>query len=336
MPLIHRGFALIAALLLTVSVARAQGTPEAQPGPIPEKILQSVVKVTSKVPADARTAATLGTEREGSGVVIDDEGLVLTIGYLILESSEATIETADGKSVPAKFIAYDHATGFGLLRATAPLGVDSIPLGSSADLRERTQVLVASYGGARSAIGAYVVGRRDFTGSWEYLLEQAIFTAPPHLAFGGAALISTRGRLVGIGSLIVQNAMTEPTTLPGNMFIPIDKLKPILAELLEKGRSMRDIKPWLGLYPEEVRGRVFIIRVPPEGPAFKAGIRPGDLVLAVDGTPVRSVHEYYRRMWALGGPGTEIPLTVLKGDVPENLRIKSIDRYQYLKMWISY
>lgn len=248
---------LVVVASLAVAAAMAVGVARAEVSRMKD-VLSAVVKVTTEVPAEARTAAFLGTRREGSGVVIDGDGLVLTIGYLILESSSAEIH-AGGKTVAARYVAYDHATGFGLLRATRPLGVKALEFGHSGALAERDQVLVVSYGGRASALGAYVVSRRDFAGSWEYLLDNAIFTAPPHPQFGGAALIDDGGRLVGIGSLIVPNA-APGANVPGNMFVPIDRLKPILADLLTKGRSAATALPWLGLYPEEVRGRLFVSR----------------------------------------------------------------------------
>lgn len=298
---------------------------------ITEDLLTAVVKLSAEVPAEARTARFLGTSREGSGVVIDGDGLVLTIGYLILESSSVTIGLADGKSVPARFVAYDHATGLGLVRATAPLGVKALELGDSDALAERQQVLAASHGGVSQAIGAYVVSRRDFAAAWEYMLDKAIFTAPPHPQFGGAALIDGGGKLVGIGSLIVPNAASEQTALPGNMFVPVNALKPVLGDLLASGRSATGARPWLGLYSEEIRGRLFVTRVPPGGPAHAAGLIPGDLVLTIGGKPVLGLKDYYRKLWSLGPPGIQVPLTVLRGVTPTRFDVKSIDRHDWFR-----
>lgn len=301
-----------------------------------ERILSAIVKVSAEVPAEARTADSLGTEREGSGVVIDDNGLVLTIGYLILESMGVQISTVDGRAFPAEVVAYDHDTGFGLVRTTRPPSVEPLPLGDSEPLEERDRVLVASYGGQRMALGAFVVSRRDFAGSWEYLLERAIFTSPPHLAFGGAALIDQEGSLVGIGSLIVPNAAGDDRSLPGNMFVPIDALKPILADLLEDGRRSGGSRPWLGLYAQEHQGRVFAVRVPRSGPAHAAGVQPGDIVLGVGGKPVSGLADYYRTMWSLGEAGVSVPLQILRDNSPDEVTVKSIDRQSWLRSRMSY
>ena len=325
-----RAAALAFSTLALSTVAQAQDSSL-------KDLLAAVVKISAEVPAEARTARGLGTRREGNGVVIDSDGLVLTIGYLILESESARIGLADGKSVPARVVAYDHETGFGLLRAETALGVKPLDLGDSERLTEKKMVLVAGHGGKSSAIGAFVVSRRDFAGYWEYLLENAIFTSPPHPNFGGAALIDENGTLVGIGSLIVPNAAAAgEVSVPGNLFVPINALKPILGDLLAKGRAARTPRPWLGLYSEEVHGRVFVTRVPPGGPAHAAGLRPGDLILAIAGKPVNALAGYYRKLWSLGRAGVAVPLTVLHGDTTNEMIVHSIDRYDWFIRKPSY
>jgi len=296
--------------------------------------LEAIVGVHATIPADARTAEVLGTEREGSGVVIDEAGLVLTIGYLIMESNEAAIELPAGGKVPAEVVAYDYDSGFGLLRPLSPIDVAPIQFGSSDELEERSQVLVASSGD--SATPAYVVSRRDFAGYWEYLLPNAIFTAPPHTGFGGAALIGPDGRLLGIGSLIVGDAAAVDHPLPGNMFVPIDALKPILEDLIANGRAATPPRPWLGLYTEEVRGRLFVNRVAPDGPAATAGLAINDVIVAVEGATVRGQADFYRKIWALGESGVSVPLTVMTDDGLAEITVTSGDRYDYLKLNPTY
>ncbi|NJO38491.1 MAG: serine protease [Rhizobiales bacterium] len=205
----------------------------------------------------------------GSGAVIGDDGLILTVGYIILEAVEVSIRGADGKSVPASIVAYDHETGFGLIRASTPLNVKPLSLGNAGDVALMEPLLVASKVGGLEAKGVYMVDRRPFAGYWEYLLEDAMFTAPPHAQFGGAALINRQGQLVGIGSLILNDANPHRRPGPANMFIPVDLLKPILEDLLANGRRKEPAHPWLGLYLEEYRGRIFVTRVAPDGPARK-------------------------------------------------------------------
>lgn len=301
-----------------------------------ESILDAVVKVTASVPAEARTADTLGRVREGSGAVIDDNGLVLTIGYLILEANDVALTLNDEREVRARVVAYDHATGFGLVRAIGKLGVTPLALGNSAGMTRGKPALAASFGGARAALGVHVVARRPFAGSWEYLLEDAIFTVPPHPFFGGAALIDETGTLVAIGSLIVPDAAEPSVRSPGNMFVPVDRLKPILGDLLALGRSSAPAHPWLGLNAEEVLGRVFVTRVPPSGPAASAGIKEGDILLTVGGQSVDGLADYYRKLWSLGPAGVDVPLTLLRGSSPHAVSIKSIDRADWLRTGMGY
>lgn len=322
-------FRLALVLLLAFSWPAA-----AQPA---DDILATVVKVEVKVPPNARSASTLGTERKGHGVVIGKDGLIVTIGYLVQEASEIEVTGPSGKPVSATLVGYDYETGFGLVRTAIPIPVKPIELGDSSELAERQQVLVATHGGYKSATAAVVVSRRTFAGYWEYLLENAIFTSPPISEFGGAALFGGDGRLMGIGSLFVGDAYRGgDRNLPGNMFVPIDRLKPILDEMVKHGRPQSPAKPWLGLTSEEHRGRVFVVRTSPDSPAAKIGLQPGDLVLSVGGKPVGSLEAFYRGIFAVGPAGTSIPLKVLKGHDIIDLQVPSADRYSYIKNGPTY
>lgn len=324
MTILPRGlcFALVALWLM------APGHGGAQSG---ESIFDAVVKVEATVPWDARTARSLGTERSGNGVVIDSDGLILTIGYLILEAESIEVVVA-GRRLPAKYVAYDYDSGFGLVRAALPLDVMPMEFSDSAALGERDSVLVVGYGGPRAAQRATVVSRREFAGYWEYLLENAIFTAPPYPEFGGAALIGPDGRLLGIGSLVVGDALPGEAPTPGNMFVPIDLLKPILGDMLATGRASGPRRPWLGMSTVEMRDHVFVTRVSPGGPAAQAGIEPGDIVLSVGGHGVTGLAELFRRVWAHGPAGVDVPITVVHGTEVRDLVVHTADRYDFLRI----
>ena len=304
----------------------------AHAAPTPHETLRAIVRVSSDIPADARTAQSLGTRREGSGVVIDSGGLVLTVGYLILEAARTEVLGPRGEPIDAEVVGYDHYTGFGLLRAKMALEAKPMLLGESSKLKMRDEVLVASHGGSGSVQGAFVAARRDFAGSWEYLLENAIYTTPLHPSFGGAALIGRRGRLLGIGSLFLQNVMPAHNPIPGNMFIPIDQLKPMLADLIAQGGSSKPSRPWLGMYTQVLGGRIMVLRLTPNGPAHQAGIRRGDMIVGVAGEGVENLADFYRKVWSKGRAGVMVSLNVLQGNRIRKISIRSSDRYKYLRM----
>jgi len=314
--------------LCTPVAAQEQAPPAAPTRPELTVDALSVVKVRSKAVANARTAGTLGAQRQGTGVVIDSEGLVLTIGYLILEAETVELSTADGRAFPATVIAYDNATGFGLLKALRPLPVKPVQFGHSAKIAERELVLIVGFDGVAPA---YVVSRRPFVGYWEYLLDEAIYTAPATVNWSGAALLSREGKLLGIGSLVVGDAMGARSQVPGNMFVPIDLLKPVLGDLIATGRSSSRPRPWIGINTQEVQGNVIVTRVSPEGPAEDANIRTGDVIVGVGGQAIKGQADFYHRLWGHGEAGVEVPLDVLRGGRVENVKVRSIDRDKYFR-----
>ena len=290
----------------------------------------SVVAVRTRALSDARSAETLGTERSGSGILIAPSGLVLTIGYLILEADNVEITASNGRTVPATVVAYDHATGFGLLRPIVPVDVKPIRIGKSASVEALDRLMIATATGEAVSV-ATVVSKRRFAGYWEYLIDDAIFTSPPRLDHSGAALINKDGELVGIGSLLVMDAATPGERLPGNMFVPVDLLKPILDEMIATGRQKGGVRPWLGLSSLEDDGAIKVLRVSSEGPADRAGIRPGDVILAVSGQKVEKLADFYRRLWAAGAPGVEVTLKVRQAGEVRDVKLRTIDRFEYAR-----
>ena len=322
----------LAALFLAAPLP-AQDKPQAVPAETlsrPELSVDalSVVKVRSKAVANARSLRTLGPQREGTGVVIDSQGLVLTIGYLIVEAETVELSTSDGRSFPATVVGYDAGSGFGLLKALRPLPVKPVQFGNSAGLSERELVLIVGFDGVAPA---YVVSRRPFIGYWEYLLEEAIYTAPATVNWSGAALLNREGKLLGIGSLVVGDAMGAQTQVPGNMFVPIDLLKPMLGDLIATGRAAGKPRPWIGINTQEVQGNVIVTRVSPEGPAESANIRGGDVIVGVGGQPISGQADFYSKLWKSGEAGVSVLLDVLRAGKVESITVKSIDRERYFR-----
>ncbi len=293
--------------------------------------LSSVVRLRARVSPDAFTADTLGTERAGNGVLIREDGLILTIGYLVMEAEEVWLTTASGRTVPAHVLGYDQPTGFGLVQALGPLDIPVMPLGKSRSAVLGARVVIGGEGGRRHSIAAHVVARREFAGYWEYVLDEAIFTAPAHPNWGGTAMIGPNGELLGIGSLQVPQQIHGAQVVPFNMMVPIDLLPPILDDLVRRGSADTPPRPWLGLYAAETQDTVVVIGCASRGPAHRAGLQEGDIVLAVAGQPVGGLAGFFRAMWALGPAGIDIPLTLdREGDVFD-VRVKSGDRQQFLR-----
>jgi S1-C subfamily serine protease len=316
---------MAAALTLPAGAALAQTTSV-------EDLVAAVVRIKTFINPDGRSVANLGRERDGSGILIDENGLVLTIGYLMVEAHAAEVITNAGRTVPAAVVGYDHETGFGLLRTIEPLKLKALPIGNAADLKEGDPALVASFGGLGMVAPVRVVSRRVFAGSWEYMIERAIFTSPPHPAWSGAALISRDAKLVGVGSLIVGDSTGNKDTSPGNMFVPIDGLMPILGDLLANGRVSGPGKPWLGVNTDEVGGRLMVSRVTAASPAEKAGIKRGDLVVGIGGEATTTLPDFYKKLWSLGPAGVSVPLDVIQGGDTRRIDIPSAHRLDHLKL----
>jgi S1-C subfamily serine protease len=292
--------------------------------------LDAVVLVRSEIPEDAFTAPILGTERAGNGVVINDSGLVLTIGYLITEASVIWLATNKGTVVGGYPMAFDQNTGFGLVQPLGKLGVKPIERGSASSLRVGENVVVAGQGGRAHALKATVFAKREFAGYWEYVLDEALFTAPAHPQWGGSALIGADGKLAGIGSLLVQEKV-DASTLQGNMIVPIDLLAPILDDMTKTGRPSRAPRPWLGMYVTEAGERLVVAGLAPGAPAERAGMRVGDAVIEVGGAKPSSLADLWRKVWAHGTPGAIVPLKLARGGKIIEARLTSADRADFLK-----
>ncbi len=295
-----------------------------------ETALRAVVGVRTHVPADAFTATTLGTERTGNGVVIREDGLVLTIGYLVTEAEQVWLITHDGRAVPGHALAFDQGSGFGLVQALGQLGLPALELGDSDGLQVGADAILAAGGGRHHAIETRVVGRQEFAGYWEYLLDNAIFTAPAHPFWSGSALIGKDGRLLGTGSLILQQGHGKKRT-DMNMVVPVACLRPVLDDLLTRGRAAQPPRPWLGLYAMENDGTLVVGGLAEHGPAAEAGVRQGDRILELDDEKVGDLAALWRRLWASGPAGSPVTLRLDRDGSKVTVRVTSADRSSFLR-----
>ena len=326
--------AAVSACVLSASPAAAQTTDLAQQSRALERAANAVVGVQTLAVPDARSNATLGRQRQGSGVVIDANGLVLTIGYLILEADQVQLLLDDGRSLPARVAGYDLATGFGLLQPLAPLNIAPAPLGPSQAVGKDDDLLIASGAPMGELSGARLVSRRTFAGYWEYRIEGALFTSPPRTDHSGAGLFNPRGELVGIGSLVVADAMgpdaREGVRVPGNMFVPTDLLRPILGELSRSGSTAASRRAWLGINCVEQGGQVRVVRINDDSPAEAAGLRVGDRILGIDGAAVTTLDALWTRLWA-GAAERDISLDIERDDARQSLNVRTVDRQRQLR-----
>jgi S1-C subfamily serine protease len=292
--------------------------------------LDSVVLLRAEIPEDAFTAPLLGTERIGNAVVIRDDGLVLTIGYLITEASTIWLTTNKGVVVGGFPVAYDQATGFGLVQPLGKLGVKAIPRGTAAACRIGENVVVAGHGGRAHALKATVFAKREFAGYWEYVLDEAVFTAPAHPQWGGSALITSDGKLAALGSLLVQEKVDQGT-IQGNMLVPIDLLEPILEDMVKRGAANRPPRPWLGLYVTEAGEHLVVAGLAPGGPAEKAGVHVGDVILDIADDKPSSLANLWRTVWDLGSDGSSLTLKLLRKKTIVLSQVQPANRNDFLK-----
>jgi S1-C subfamily serine protease len=326
------GFAFAASLLpMSVQAAAATNPQQASIDAL-TRAMQAVVGLQITAAEGARSAETLGSERSGSGVVIGPDGLILTIGYLMVEADAIQVITHDNRVIPARAIGYDLATGFGLVRPLLPLrGIQPVALGSAREASAESP-LIAATGGPDAGIGlTQLLSTRAFSGYWEYHIEGALFTSPPLRNHSGAPLFNQKGELLGIGSLYVGDALGDSRGIPGNMFVPVDLLKPILAEMQQTGSTRVSHRPWLGLTSTEQGGRVQIVRVNRESPAYAAGLAAGDVVLAIDGEKVSTLEAFYKKLWARSDPEGQVLLTVLHGAEIRQVTVNAIDRMKTMR-----
>lgn len=289
-----------------------------------DRALSAVVGLHSIIPPDAFSANTLGTERGGNGVLIDT-GLVLTIGYLITEAETIWLHLGDGRVMGGHPLGVDQESGFGLVQVLGQLDIEPLTLGSSSAAQIGDRVVVGGVGGRTRSLAARIAAKQEFAGYWEYALDEAIFTYPAHPNWGGTGLISTDGELIGIGSLQIERA-SEGRSEHLNMMVPIDLLKPILNDLRKFGRVNRPARPWLGVFTAEVEDKVVVAGMSPKGPAARAELKVGDVIVAVNGERVTTQREFYRRFWALGPAGVDVPLTLYREGDTFNVVLTSTDR----------
>ena len=295
-----------------------------------ERAFDAMVLIRAEVPADGYTASNLGTERGGYGVVIRDDGLVLTIGYLVTEATQIWLTTNRGAVVAGYPLAYDRTTGFALIQPLGKLDAPPLRRGLVSDIKVGDAAFILGHGGSAHALKTRLMAKSEFAGPWEYLLDEALFVTPAHPQWGGSALVDAKGDLIGIGSLLVQQVVNGEESHV-NMFVPIDLLNPILEGMLQTGRSPHPPCPWLGMRTQDAEDKLMVGRVATGGPAERAGVKVGDIVLGVGAARAHSLAELFRAVRRLGPAGVEVPLMLARAGEVLRITVKSADRDDFLK-----
>lgn len=289
--------------------------------------LDVMVSIRTIVPDDAMSAGLLGTERSGHGARIREDGLVATIGYIVHEAESIWIGSRHGGMVPGFVVGYDFESGFGLVKPSMPLEGPVAALGSADMLAAGDAVRIASAGNEAELADAHVVAKQEFAGRWEYLLDEAIFTAPAREHWSGSGLFDLKDRLCGLGSLAIQGFETGSAIETVNMFVPIDLLLPIIDDMCDYGRRLAPPKPWLGmLVHEDQDEQLTIVGIYRDCPADRAGLKPGDVIVSVADQPVSGLANMFRSVWKLGQAGVEVPLGVLRESEVLDKVVRSDDR----------
>jgi S1-C subfamily serine protease len=288
-----------------------------------------VVGIRVEVERDRPSAATLGTERWGSGVIFDaDRGYVLTVSYVLLDAKRIEVSLRDGRKVPARLTGLDLEVGVGVARLEGAGPWPTAALGDSSAVTagEVTGTVGVTDDGDLVATPSRVESVRSFAAAWEYMLDRAFIVTPYNAAFGGAALVNAAGSVIGVTSL----RLGEPPHV--NLAIPIEKFLAGKDELLARGRvTSRAPRPWLGLYTESVSGGVAVSGLSPLSPARAAGLRPGDVIVALNGREVASREEFYQALWQ-SPMDQDVQVMVRRpGGSREAISVRPIDRYRFYR-----
>ena len=294
--------------------------------------LGTLVSIQSYIPDNAMSAGMLGTERTGHGIRLREDGLIVTIGYVVTEAEEIWITSHDRRAVPGFVVGSDFESGLALIKPTMPLPGPIMEIGDPSMLGVGDTACIAGSREANpQAVEVHVVAKQEFAGRWEYVLDKAIFTAPPYESWSGAALLDQEGRLCGVGSLVIQGFEVNETRRATNMFVPIDLLPPIIDEICEYGRRSTPPRPWLGLLVDDEDDGLIVVGVYRNCPADKAGLRPGDVIIRGGDQPVHSLANMFKTVWSLGAAGINVPLLVLRSSQLQEVVIRSTDRSEFLK-----
>jgi len=280
------------------------------------------------VPETAMTSELLGTERNSHAVQISQDGLLLTVGYSVMEASEIWLTNRKGQTTEAILLAQDYDSGLALLRPLSPIGLLTLETATTDKLHEGQELSVLA-SNEKELIPVDLFAVEEFAGRWEYVLDRGLFTFPLYERWSGAALLDSAGKLVGLGSLALGMRNPEGEVEPGNLFIPVELVMPHIEHLRDHGQKPGTLRPWLGTLVEEHDSELYVVGLYHGAPAARAGIKPGEIILSVARQPVTSMAGFFRSIWHYGPAGTAIPLTLSDGNKTREVVLDTTDRNSF-------
>jgi S1-C subfamily serine protease len=289
-----------------------------------ELVVPATVAVAVEVPETHPSAAILGTERLGTGVVVDRAGLLLTVNYVVIGASSVEVTLLDETRVDGRVVAHDFASGLAVIEISAH-GLAALDLCPSSALGVGQDIFIVAAAGEnkRRANSGMITSIAPFDAYWDYSLDRAITTTAMNPGLGGAPLLDSHGRVAGIASLDL-NEIGRFT-----LAIPVDDFLTHRNELLQHGRRVsRPARAWVGLYCYTFRDHVVIAGVLPGTPAEQAGLAAGDVVLTVDGQTIANRHELYSALW-LHRPGDVLEFRVFRNNAVKRLAVPSGDAEKF-------
>jgi len=284
-----------------------------------ERVLPATVHIEARIPETHPSTRILGSERMGSGTIIDAAGLVLTVNYVVLGAEQVKVTMIDQRAYVAEVVRTDFASGLALVRIPEER-LTALTLRHTSDVALGEECFVVASvgeGSARIANGA-ISYLGPFDANWEYVLERAIMTTAMNPGLGGGPLCDPLGRVLGVVSLNLNEIGRFSLAVPSDYYLDARD------DFVDGRRPAVGARAWLGLFCYSVKEHVVIQGLLPGGPGEQAGLKAGDVILAIDGEDVGDRRSLYRRLWTHPA-GDPVTLKIFRGRETKTVTVASGD-----------